>query len=334
MRITAEWCARSMVLTIELRMSGAGCLPVINTATIFQNGGIMDVERDIYLVLHRRSIGGYMNLKLNQFRISSFDDCTHEHFWLKVCPLPPPAIDPPTTKDRATGIVSIPNPKATMGTILHLFLENELQQLYGNIMNAEREINETFNFENYTIEIIGHVDIDYPFMYLTDDHEIIDIKTCSTDTFEKIMGVRPAGPKSYAMLKKAKSLGQVNAYAVLSRKLEHPFKILWMDQEQNPLRFRIDSFPVVLENFSNGLLRFINIMEAVERYQAGDITARPKFAGVTMCDYCPYCLKQCPGRDAVAGGQKMLESFVKHEIIVPNNDPDSIVARKKCTGEF
>lgn len=270
----------------------------------------LDLERLTFLALHEEAIGGYMPLTLTQFRISSWDYCSHELFWWKVVPLPPPVVDIPTVKDPVTRIISIPNNKALMGTIMHKGIQKLIISKLGNIVQAERVINEHFFIDGMDLNIIGHVDIDFPLALLAGG-KIVDIKTCGTDTFEKIVGIQEMPPHSYAAKKLELSKGQVNAYAILSRKLVQPFEIMWMDQEKEPWRFRIDPYPVDMERFSRGLVKFVNVIRAVNAYLAGDKSARPKFAGIALCNYCPYCLNQCPGEDSITGGQKTLDSFFK-----------------------
>jgi hypothetical protein len=271
----------------------------------------IDLERVTFLALHEEALGGYMPLTKHQFRISSFDYCSHELFWLKVIPIPAPVMDIPTVKDPTTGIVSIPNNVALMGTTMHKTIQRLLIAKIGNALKAERVINEMFNVENFALNIIGHVDIDFPSTFVIGDEEVIDIKTTRTDTFEKVLGIREMLPHSYAAKKLELSKGQVNAYAILSRKLTRPFKIMWMDNESNPWRFKIVPYPVDMERFSRGLVKLVDIMRAVDAYIAGDTSARPHFRGIVLCDYCPYCFKQCPGEAAISGGQTTLDKFLK-----------------------
>jgi hypothetical protein len=288
---------------------------------IYQDGKMImsieiDLERVTFLALHEEAIGGYMPLERTQFRISSYEYCSYELFGLKVFPVPPPVVDIPTVKDPATGIVSIPNNVALMGTTMHKAIQRlviaKLAKLgYPVTAQAERVINETFQIDGFALNIIGHVDIDFPSTLIIGDEEIIDIKTCKTDTFEKVLGIRAMIPNSYAAKKLELSIGQVNAYAILSRKLTRPFKIMWMDQESQPWRFKIIPYPVDMERFSQGLVKFTNIIRAVDKYLAGDASARPRFCGIALCDYCPYCFQQCPGESAIAGGQTTLDKFMK-----------------------
>jgi hypothetical protein len=273
----------------------------------------INLEREVFLLLHQTSIGGNRVLKPNEFRNSEIDHCSHELYYGKIYEVGMPPKTPSTMKNRATGIVSISNGVACVGTIIHEFIQNKLIEKFGpKRIKAERVIRKkykvTMKSKEYIIEISGHVDIDYP----GDGYErLADIKTTTHVNFNKIMGLMECGSDEYAALKAQGAEGQANSYAVESGHDGKEFDILWMNNSN--LDFKVESFITKKTNFNDTLIKLATVLEAIDKYKEGDEEARPPFAGIANCSVCRHYRIHCLGKDAVTEGQTRLSQFIPPE---------------------
>jgi len=270
----------------------------------------IDLEREVFLLFHETSIGGSRALNPNEFRISEIGHCSHELYYSKIYETGQPPKAPSTMKSKVTGVVSISNGVATVGTIIHEFVQKGLIKKFGpNRIKAERVIHKrykvTWEGKEMVIEISGHVDLDYPH----GTHEqLADIKTTTKVNFEKILGMLPCGAEEYAALKVQANYDQVNAYAVQSGHDGRECDIIWVSQAN--LDFKLEPLKVEQQDFNDILCKLARVLETVEKYKDGDENARPLFEGVANCSVCQHHNIHCLGKDAVAGGQTTLNQFV------------------------
>ena len=257
----------------------------------------MSLEYVIFNSLYHKGKEGDMELPLTGFRLSGFADCSHELFWGKVRPEGKPDGEPLLIKDAHTGVVSPINGKAVSGTLLH---ESFQELLKPAILEAEREIKAeaaSDRVPGVKILLVGHVDMDYAedgkrfVVRVGGKRTLCDIKTVSTDTFEKIVGIEHMTPSSYAALKIKKAIPQANAYAFLTG--AEDFTIMWVDKDS--LRFKLELFPVDLAMYREGIDKYGDVLSAVVKYLNGDHEARPKLRGIPMCNYCDAYRRYCLG---------------------------------------
>lgn len=269
----------------------------------------IDIAREIFLILYNKSIEGFRVLLPNEFRDSEIEHCSWWLFFDKIYLPVPPAKDVPTMISPVTGIIGIPNGVATLGSIIHDFIQRELIKKFGNeIIKAERLTQVKFNIDNGTTLVIsGHVDIDYPRAGAIPS--LADIKSMGEDTFKKIVGLLPCGEDEYAAHKVAMTQGQTNAYAIQSNLEGKEFDVILMSQKD--LQFKVETHVAEKKSFSDNLVKLINILEAVKAFQAGNEDARPRPAGVMACEICPHFNTHCLGKEAVLGGQTTIEHFMK-----------------------
>lgn len=269
----------------------------------------IDLEREVFLLFYQTSIGGGRVLAPNEFRSSEIEHCSHELYYSKIYETGQPPKAPSTMKNKATGIVSIPNGVATVGTIIHEFVQRGLINKFGpNRIKAERVVRKkykvTLGGQITIIEISGHVDIDFP---NGDEDRLADIKTTTDMNFKKILGLLPCSEDEYAGLKVQSATGQANSYAVMSGQDGKEFDILWISQAN--LDNKTEPFMAKLTNFNETLIKLAKVLDAVNKYKGGDENFRPAFAGVASCSVCSHHNIHCLGKDAVLGGQKTLTQF-------------------------
>ena len=257
----------------------------------------MSFEYTIFRLLYEKSLEGSRDLLPNEFRMSHFADCSWELFFSKIFPIQTEEGNPLIIKDKNTGVVTPVNGKAVSGTLLHEALQFLLKDV---IIEAERKISETLTspeFPNVPVLLSGHVDIDYEedgrrFLVLVDGTKYLcDIKTLSTKNFEEIVGIQNMAETSYSATKVKKATPQANAYAFMSN--VETFTILWMDKDS--LRYKVEPFKTNPKEFQDGIDKMAEVLSCVKKYQDGDRDIRPKFCGVTMCNYCDAFRRHCLG---------------------------------------
>ena len=116
-----------------------------------------------------------------------------------------------------------------------------------------------------------------------------------------------AGPEEYASLKKIHNAGQANSYAIESGLENKEFQIAWISQKN--LDFKCEPMPADADSFNEVLVKLVDIVKAVIRYREGEEGARPKPAGVMQCSVCSHYKIHCLGKEAVLGGQTVIENF-------------------------
>ena len=269
----------------------------------------IDIENEIFKIIYELAHSGWRELDDFTFRDSEFEYCTYRLFYDRVfpsgAPVPVDQIEISMYKNSISGVVELPGTTgiAAVGTILHLFFQQKLIEKFGpEIIKAEEEISHEFNFNGIIIKILGHIDLKFPFDgYM----KLGDFKTMGDDNFKRVIGLLPAGELSYANLKKLSATGQGNAYAVQLGHEGKDYLILWMTQKN--LAFKIEDFKTNKKDYTDGLIRIVNIVEKIKRFHAGETSARPKPGGVMDCTYCKHFGIKCLGRESVLGGQKTLD---------------------------
>ena len=270
----------------------------------------IDIEREVFLLLYQASIGGGRVLAPNEFRSSEIEHCSHELYYSKIYETGQPPKTPSTMKNKANGIVSIPNGIATVGTIIHEFVQHGLIEKFGpNRIKAERVIRKkykvTWGGKSTIIEISGHVDIDYP---NGESDRLADIKTTTEPNFKKVVGLLPCSEDEYAGLKILSATGQANSYAVMSGQDGKEFDILWISQAN--LDSKTEPFVAKITNFNETLIKLAKVLDAIDKYKEGDENFRPAFEGVASCSICRHHKIHCLGKEAVSTGQTFLTQFV------------------------
>jgi hypothetical protein len=257
----------------------------------------MSLEYTIFKLLYEKSLEGGRQLAPNEFRMSHFADCSWELFFSKIYPESVEEGTPLIIKDKHTGVVTPVSGKAVAGTLLHEALQFLLKDY---IVEAERKISKTITspeYPDFPVLLSGHVDIDYAederrFVVVKDGKKnLMDIKSLSTNNFEEIVGIKTMEETSYSATKVKKATPQANAYAYLSDLTS--FSIMWLDKDS--LRYKFEHFPIDPVGFAKGIDKMAEVLYCVAKYQDGDTEIRPKFCGITMCNYCDAFRRHCLG---------------------------------------
>ena len=270
---------------------------------------VIDIEFEILKIIYELAYSGYRQLNDCSFRDSEFEECTHELFYNRVFPAPAPApvdqIEVKMFKNAISGVISLPETTgiAAIGTVLHQYLQAKLIEKFGDeLIKAEEEISHEFDIDGIKIKITGHVDLRSP---ANGYMRLADFKTMKHDNFMRVIGLLPCSEVSYPALKKSMATGQGNAYAIQLGHEGKNFLILWISQQD--FSFKPETFKASKEDYTDGLLRILDVVLAIKRYRGGEKSARPKPGGVMKCSLCKHVKIRCLGKEAVLGGQKTLD---------------------------
>lgn len=229
----------------------------------------MNLEMEIIRAFWLKSIEGHRHLQDNETRFSHSPECSYFLYYEKIYPEPNPDPEHPIfVKEPGSGMITVKNSKAVIGTWTHDGIEAHLK----TIARCEDET----KYMNQKICMSGRIDIHY---YENSD-KIGDIKTMSTYVFPVGIGKWEATPQSYSEAKRQISIIQANHYGYVEKC--PVFSIIWVDRNDGP--FKIEEFVTDEKMFNEVITKIENVQECVQIHKDSKKFQLPVFSGICLCD--------------------------------------------------